>query len=85
MASYSHRTSAYFEGFLTWSTFKENREETVRYHLLNDYIVFDYTDIALLSDKSLAERWLEFEQRNMGNHTLIYNRNNMRVYKYEAT
>ena len=85
MASYSHRISAYFEGFLTWSTFEENREETVRYHLLNDYIVFDYTDIALLSDKSLVERWLEFEQQNMGNHTLIYNRNNMRVYKYEAT
>ncbi len=84
MASYSHRTSYYFEGFLTWKTFEKNREETVRYHLLNDFIVFDYTDIALL-DRSLAERWLAFEQQNFANHTLLYNRNNIRVYKYEAS
>ncbi len=84
MASYSHRTNYYFEGFLTWKTFEKNREETVRYHLLNDFIVFDYTDIALL-DRSLAERWLAFEQQNFANHTLLYNRNNIRVYKYEAS
>jgi hypothetical protein len=85
MASYSHRTSHYFEGFLTWGTFKENREELVRSHLLNDYVVFDYTDIGLLQDRSLVEQWLEFEKQNMGSHTLIYNKDNIRVYKYEAT
>ena len=84
MASYSHRVSYYFEGFLTWKTFEKNREETIRYHLLNDYIVFDYSDIALLSNRSLVEQWLEFEKQNMGNHKLLYNRNNIRVYKYEA-
>lgn len=84
MASYSHRTSYYFEGFLTWPTFEKNREETIRYHLLNDYIVFDYTDIALL-DRSLVERWLQFEQQNMGSHKLLYNKNNIRVYKYESS
>jgi len=85
MASYSHRTSAYFEGFLTWKTFAENREETVSYHLLNDYIVFDYTDIALLRDRSLVDRWLEFERQNMDSHKLLYNKENIRVYKYEAS
>jgi len=85
MASFSHRTSFYFEGFLRWSTFEENREETVSYHLLNDYIVFDYSDIALLSDRSFVERWQQFEQENLGNHALLYNKDNIRVYKFEAT
>jgi len=111
MASFSHRTSFFFEGFLTWKTFNENREETVKYHLLNDYIVFDYSDIALLPDKGLAEElmdtlrkrnslaiallpdksyngmaelWLEFEKQNMGNHALLYNNKNIRVYKHEG-
>ena len=85
MASYSHRTSHYFEGFLTWGTYKENRNETVKYHILNDYVVFDYSDIALLSDRSFVEKWLEFEKQNFGNHTLLYNKNNIRVYKYEPS
>ena len=85
MASFSHRTSFFFEGFLTWPTFEENREEIIRYHLLNDVIVFDYTDISLLADKSFAEQWLAFEKQNMGNHTLLYNKDNIRVYKYEAS
>jgi len=85
MASYSHRTSFYFEGFLTWPTFEENREETVRYHILNDYVVFDYTDITLLRDRSLVDQWLEFENQNFANHTLVYNKDNIRVYKYESS
>ena len=85
MASYSHRTSHYFEGFLTWPRYEENREEIINYHLLNDYVVFDYTDIALLSDKSLAEQWLSFEKQQMANHTLLYNKDNIRVYKYESS
>ena len=85
MASYSHRTSHYFEGFLTWGTYKENRNETIKYHILNDYVVFDYSDIALLSDRSFVEKWLAFEKENFGNHTLLYNKNNIRVYKYEPS
>ena len=83
MASYSHRVSSYFEGFFTWPQYEENREEIIRYHILNDYVVFDYTDIALLSDRSVAERWLEFERQNFANHTLLYNKDNIRVYHYE--
>ncbi len=84
MASYSHRTSHFFEGFLTWGTFEENREEIVRYHILNDYVVFDYTDIALLNDRSFVEQWQEFEKQYFGNHTLLYDKDNIRVYKYES-
>jgi len=85
MASYSHRTSHFFEGFIIWTEDEKKREEDVKSHLLNDYIVFDYTDIGLLSDRSFIERWLEFEEQNMGNHTLRYNKDNIRVYKYEAS
>lgn len=85
MASYSHRTSHFFEGFLTWSTYEENREQTIVNHIMNDYVVFDYSDIARLSDSSYAERWLEFERSNFGNHTLLYNKDNIRVYRYESS
>jgi len=83
MASYSHRVSLFFEGFMTWKIFEENREEVVKYHLLNDYIVVDYSDISLLSDRSFVEQWQEFEKQNLANHTLLYNKDNIRVYKYE--
>jgi hypothetical protein len=83
MASYSHRTSFFFEGFLTWKTFEKNREEVVKQHLLNDYLVMDYSDISLLNDKTLAQRWQEFESRFLANHTLLYNKNNIKVYRYE--
>jgi len=85
MASYSHRPSNYFEGFMIWETYDEIREETLRSHLLNDYIVMDYTDIGLLSDRRLFDQWLAFEQQNLANHKLIYNKDNIRVYKYEAS
>jgi hypothetical protein len=86
MASYSHRVSHYFEGFFTWSSEDEETKQRIASgHLLSDYVVFDYSDIALLSDRSFVERWLEFEQRNMANHTLLYNKDNMKVYKYESS
>lgn len=85
MSSYSHRTSAYFEGFLTWKTYEENREETIKYHLLNDYLMVDYSDIALLSDRSFLEQWQQFEKQNLANHTLLYDENNIKVYKYEIS
>jgi len=85
MASYSHRTSFYFEGFLTWGTFEENRDEIVNYHILNDYIVMDYSDISLLSDRSMVERWQQFEKDALANHVLLYSKNNIGVYKYELS
>jgi len=86
MASYSHKTSSWFEGFYVWSKEdEETKEEVARNHILNDYIVFDYTDIDLLSDRSFVERWLAFEQQNFANHTMLYNKDNIRVYKYEPS
>ncbi len=84
MASVSQRVSLFFEGFLTWKPYKD-KPKIARYHLLNDVVVMDYSDIALLSDKSFAERWLDFEKQNLANHTLLYNKDNIRVYKYEAS
>ena len=83
MASYSHRTSYFFEGFLKWKTYEENRNETIQSHLLNDYIVVDYTDIILLGSQELANNLQAFERDVLANHTLLYNKNNIRVYKYE--
>jgi len=86
MASYSHKASSWFEGFYVWSNEdEETKEKVARNHILNDYIVFDYTDISLLSDRSFVERWSAFEQQNFGGHTLLYNKNNIRVYKYESS
>lgn len=82
MASYSHRTSHYFEGFLRWETYADERNETIRQHLLNDYLVLDYSDIGRLQDQSLARQWQEFERRQLANHTLIYDRDMIRIYKY---
>ncbi len=84
IASVSHRISNFFEGYLIWKTYENNRDETVRNVLLNDYIVFDYSDILRLSDRSYADRWAAFEQQYMGNHTLLYNQKDIRVYKYES-
>jgi len=84
MSSITNRVTNYFEGFLTWGKYK-NDPKIARGHLLEDYIVFDYSDIALLSDRSLAEQWLAFENQNMQNHTLVYNKDNIRVYKYESS
>jgi len=82
MASVSHRTSFYFEGFVKWRTYEKNRNETIIYHLMNDYMVVDYSDIALLSDKSFVENLQAFEKSTLQNHALLYNKNNIRVYKY---
>ena len=83
MSSITNRVTNYYEGFLTWRKYKNN-PDIARDHLLDDYLIFDYSDIALFS-RELTEQWLAFEQQNMGNHTLIYNKDNIRVYKYEAS
>ncbi len=84
MASFSHRTTFFFEGFLKWKTYENNREEIIRTHLLNDYMVVDYSDIALLNDRSFAEQLQAFEKDKLQNHTLLYDKNSIKVYKYGA-
>jgi hypothetical protein len=82
MSSYSHRTSQFFEGFLRWKTFAENRNETIASHLMNDYIVLDYSDIARIQDQSFVQQWQQFEQQNLAGHKLLYNKDNIKVYHY---
>jgi len=84
ISSYSLRISLPFEGFLTWKKYKD-KPEIARYHLLNDYVMFDYSQIGMLQDRRFVDQWLAFEQQYMGNHTLLYNKNNIRVYKYEPS
>ena len=50
-------------------------------HLKNDYIIMDYTMIAPLNDKALYDNMAEFEKTTLINRTLIYNQNNIRIYK----
>ena len=83
MASISHRVSNFFEGFLTWGRYKD-KPEIERSHLLNDFIVMDYSDIGLISDRSYVDKWQQYEKQNLANHTLLYNKGNIGVYKYEA-
>ncbi|MBW2976433.1 glycosyltransferase family 39 protein [Candidatus Woesearchaeota archaeon] len=83
MASFSHRVSNFFEGFLTWRYWEDNREVIVRDHILNDVIVMDYTDLLAIGNKELLDQWSSFEKQNLANHTLLYDRENIRVYKYE--
>lgn len=82
IAAYSQRIGHYFEGFLVWNSYKD-KPEIARYHLLNDVIVMDYSDIALLSDQRLVEQWLAFEKQTLVNYSLLYSRGNIRVYKYD--
>jgi hypothetical protein len=83
MSSFSHRTSFYFEGFCTWKTYASNREQAVKNTVFNDVMVFDYTDILLLSDRTSAEKWFEVEQKYFAAHIKpVYDKNNIRIYKF---
>ena len=84
MASYSHRVSNLFEGFLRWGYWEDNREVIIRDHIFNDVIVMDYTDLVLLGNKDLLDYWISFEKQSLANHTLLYKTDKIRVYKYES-
>ena len=87
MTSISHRPSYFYEGFLKWGKeFAENREERVRNHTLNDYLVLDYSDISRYQQlQPLYQQWLTFEEQNLGNHTIKYTTKDgtIKVLKYE--
>ena len=85
MSSFSHRTSFLYEGFLNWKTYAENREQTIQNHLENDLIVVDYSDVILFGSQELVDQIIKFEEEKLVNHTIIYQTNSIRVYKYENT
>ena len=73
MAIFSQRLNRHFESFTA---------EEARQHLLNDYIFVDYTNSILLNDPARIKSLQEFESAALENFTLLYNKNNIRIYKY---
>jgi hypothetical protein len=45
------------------------------------YIMLDYTMLDPLNDRQTFENMQQFEKTKLANHTLVYDRNNIRVYK----
>ena len=45
------------------------------------YIMLDYTMVGPLNDKDMFDQMQLFEQNNLANHTLVYNKDNIRVYR----
>ncbi len=61
----------------------EDKEEAER-RLKNDYVMLDYTMLGPIGDKDTFNKMQEMEKNVLANHTLLYNQNNIRVYKLEA-
>ena len=61
----------------------DNKEEVLKSP--NWYIMLDYTMLLPLKDtepfKTMLNDVIEFEKNKLANHTLVYNQNNIRVYK----
>ena len=63
------------------------------YHLRDDqdkllnsgewYIMMDYTMLGPLNDRQTFESMQEFEKAKLSNHTIVYDKSNIRVYKLE--
>ncbi len=47
------------------------------------YVMMDYTMVGSLNDKATFDEMQLFEKDILANHTLVYNQNNIRVYKLE--
>jgi len=60
--------------------FLEDKEAVLK----NYYIVVDYTMFGALNDQQTLAEMQIFESETLINHTLLYNKDNIRVYKYES-
>ena len=47
------------------------------------YIMLDYTMLGPLNDKETFNGLQLFEKNSLANHTMVYDKNNIRVYKFE--
>lgn len=47
------------------------------------YILLDYTMLGQLNDRETFNNMQQFEKNELANHTLVYNQNNIRVYRLE--
>ena len=48
------------------------------------YIMLDYTMLGPLNDKETFNNLQLFEKNSLTNHTLVYDKNSIRVYKFES-
>ena len=48
-----------------------------------DYVIFDYTDLIAIGNQQGVEAIAQMEQQLVNNATLVYNKNNIRVYQFE--
>jgi hypothetical protein len=74
MAAISQRPFSYF------STISLDDEKFLE-HLNKDYFIVDYSDFILLNNKNAIAQLQTFESSVLANHTQLYNKNNIRVYK----
>jgi len=69
--------------------FRAASERVTRYYnpddkenqLKNFYIVLDYTMAGPLNDKAGFDFMQSFEKNELSNHTLVYDKDNIKVYK----
>ncbi|MDP3766158.1 MAG: glycosyltransferase family 39 protein [Nanoarchaeota archaeon] len=59
----------------------ENKEEVLKSQ--DWYIMLDYTMLGPLNDKKTFDDMQSFEKTDLSNHTLVYDKDNIRVYKLE--
>ena len=57
----------------------DNRNEYIK----NNYVLLDYSMLGPLNDKETFNNMQLFEKNNLANHSLVYDKNNIRVYKPE--
>lgn len=62
--------------------FLENKEEILKSS--EWYFMLDYTMPLALNDKETLNYIQQFEKNELTNHTLVYNKNNIRVYKFAS-
>ena len=74
MAAISQHVTRFYE-------FREDKEEILKSK--EWYIMLDYTMLGPLNDQETLKSMQKFEKTELANHTLVYNRDNIRVFKYE--
>ena len=53
--------------------------------LHNGHFMIDYSDQLLLNNHAAIEQLQAFESLALKNHTLLYDKSNIRIYKHEKT
>jgi len=61
--------------------FREDKEIILK--SFDWYIMLDYTMVGLLNDQETFDSMQEFEKTDLINHTLVYDKGNIRVFKFE--